>query len=173
MKRRFTDDDLLRFLYNEMPPADSDLLMDALVKDEELFERYESFQQAAEQLSEVSYQPSAKSVEAVMSYVRESAHILAEYPEETPSAWQRVKMASGKSLVVGLNSLVLFGVGIFLLVAVGTSALPWHKPQTHETNIASAPVSTDVDLSWDDTGLEAELTRIQRGVERLRMKPVL
>jgi len=172
MKRRFSDDDLLRFLYNEMPPADSERLMDALVRDESLWQRYESFQQTAESLSEVKFEPSQRAVDAVMSYVNETPSVVLEDPEEDPSAWQRIKMASGKSVVLGLNSLVLFGVGLFLLIAVGTSALPWHKSQA-ESAVASAPIEREVDLSWEDDNLEAELTRIQRGVERLRMKPVL
>lgn len=172
MKRRFSDDDLLRFLYNEMTPADSEKLMDALVRDESLWERYESFQQTAESVSDVRFEPSQKSVDAVLTYVAETPSVVLEDPEETVGPWQRIKMASGKSVVMGLNSLVLFGVGLFLLIAVGTSALPWHKTQ-NESAMASAPVDTEIQLSWEDDNLEAELSRIQRGVERLRMKPVL
>lgn len=172
MKRRFSDDDLLRFLYNEMPPADSERLLDALVKDEALMERYESFQEIAESLSEVKYEPSKRSTDAIMAYVSSTPSVVMEEPDETPGAWQRIKMASGKSVVLGLNSLVLFGVGIFLLIAVGTTALPWHKQQ-REAAVATAPAETDINLSWEDDNLEAELSRIQRGVERLRMKPVL
>lgn len=172
MKRRFSDDDLLRFLYNEMTTADSERLMEALVRDESLWERYESFQQIAESLSDVRFEPSQKSVDAVLTYVAETPSVVLEEPEDPLGPWQKIKMASGTSVVMGLNSLVLFGVGLFLLIAVGTSALPWHTPQT-EAAMASAPVEPEGHLSWEDDNLEAELSRIQRGVERLRMKPVL
>ncbi len=172
MKRRFSDDDLLRFLYNEMPPADSERLMDALVRDEALLKRYESFQQIAENFSDLRYEPSQKSTEAIMAYVSSTPSIVLDEPDESTGPWQRLKMASGKHVVIGLNSLVLFGVGLFLLIAVGTSALPW-KQASQDVSVASAPAEAEMNLSWEDDNLEAELTRIQRSVERIRMKPVL
>ncbi len=174
MKRRFSDDDLLRFLYNELPPAESDRMMDALVKDEELWQRYESFQQVAEQMPEVALQPSEASLEAVMAHVRSSS-LLVEEEAPLQAAWQRVRMVSGKSIVVGLNSLVLLGVGIFFFIAVGSSALPWRQaieiPQ--ESVQASAAPVQEADLSWDTGHLEEEVVKLKRGMEQIRLKPVL
>ncbi len=173
MKRKFSDDDLLRFLYNEMHPADSEQLMEALVKDEELLERYESFQQIAEQVGEINLQPSQQSLDKVMAFVHESGSpVLLDYPVEEPTGWQRFKMNSGKSVVVGLNSLILFGVGIFLLVAVGTSSLPWHQQHEHAVASVESP-DLSLDLSWDDPEIRQELQEIEKSVQRLRLKPVL
>lgn len=174
MKRRFSDDDLLRFLYNELPQAESDRLMDALVKDEELWQRYESFQQVAEQMPEVALQPSEASVEAVMAHVRSSSLLVEEEPP-LQAAWQRVRMASGKSIVIGLNSLVLLGVGIFFFIAVGSSALPWRQAveipqQTAQASVA--PVQEGA-LSWETDQLEEEVVKLKRGMEQIRLKPML
>ena len=41
MKKKFTDNDVLRFLYGEMSPSEHDAFLDAMYEDEELFEKFE------------------------------------------------------------------------------------------------------------------------------------
>lgn len=175
MKRIFTDDDLLRFLYNELPPAESNELLDELVKDEALWERFEAFQHTEEQLAAAVATPSEQSVEHVMNYVKATA----DGPSAvvaTPSPWQRLRSATGKSVVVGLNSLVLLAIGFFLILAVGGSVFPWttlHQQDPASVAVSHPSAQQEVNLSFEDPELAAELNRIERGVKKLRIKPVL
>ena len=65
MKKQFTDDDIIRFLYNEMKGAENDAFLEALCTDESLWERYELLQESVEMLSGVQYEPSEASLQQI------------------------------------------------------------------------------------------------------------
>lgn len=69
MKRKFDKDDVLKFLYGELDPSDTDAFMDALVTDEELFGAFEELKEIQEELDEVELDPSQASIDAVMKEV--------------------------------------------------------------------------------------------------------
>lgn len=70
MTKPFTPNDLVRYIYQEMPEVEQELLMQALHSDESLMQEYVEMLSTIEQLDQVRLQPSEKVVEAI----KELAH---------------------------------------------------------------------------------------------------
>lgn len=65
MIKPFTPNDLVRYIYQEMPEVEQELLMQALHNDENLMQEYMELLSAIEQLDQVQLQPSEKVVKAI------------------------------------------------------------------------------------------------------------
>ena len=65
MTKRFTPNDLIRYIYQEMPEVEQDLLMQALHGDESLMQEYVELLSAIEQMDEIQLYPSEKVVNAI------------------------------------------------------------------------------------------------------------
>ena len=70
MTKPFTPNDLVRYIYQEMPEVEQELLMQALRSDEYLMQEYVEMLSTIEQLEQVSLQPSERIVKAI----KEMAH---------------------------------------------------------------------------------------------------
>ncbi|MEM6270806.1 MAG: hypothetical protein AAF998_15300 [Bacteroidota bacterium] len=70
---KYTKNDVLKFLYGEMSPAEQDGFLDALCTDEELFSAFEAMKKAADDLEPVEMAPSEGSVDRVMHFARSAA----------------------------------------------------------------------------------------------------
>lgn len=70
MTKPFTPNDLVRYIYQEMPEVEQELLMQALQSDESLMQEYVEMLSTIEQLDQVRLQPSDKVVKAT----KEMAH---------------------------------------------------------------------------------------------------
>lgn len=65
MTKPFTPNDLVRYIYQEMPEAEQELLMQALQRDDVLMQEYVEMLSTIEQLEQVSLQPSERVVKAI------------------------------------------------------------------------------------------------------------
>ena len=70
MTKPFTPNDLVRYIYQEMPEVEQELLMQALRSDESLMQEYVEMLSTIEQLNQVRLQPSDK----VVTAIKEMAH---------------------------------------------------------------------------------------------------
>jgi uncharacterized protein with von Willebrand factor type A (vWA) domain len=70
MIKSFTPNDLVRYIYREMPEVEQELLMQALQSDDALMQEYVEMLSTIEQLDQVRLQPSEKIVKAI----KEMAH---------------------------------------------------------------------------------------------------
>ncbi|GAB3230924.1 hypothetical protein J0A67_17010 [Algoriphagus aestuariicola] len=70
MTKPFTPNDLVRYIYREMPEAEQELLMQALQSNDALMQEYVEMLSTIEQLDQVRLQPSDKVVKAI----KEMAH---------------------------------------------------------------------------------------------------
>ena len=70
MTKPFTPNDLVRYIYQEMPEVEQELLMQALQSDGPLMQEYVEMLSTIEQLDQVRLQPSDKVVKAI----KEMAH---------------------------------------------------------------------------------------------------
>lgn len=61
----FTPNDLIRYIYQEMPEVEQELLMQALHSDEQLMQEYVEMLSAIEQLDQIQIQPSERVVKAI------------------------------------------------------------------------------------------------------------
>ncbi|MCS5491210.1 MULTISPECIES: hypothetical protein [Algoriphagus] len=67
MIKPFTPNDLIRYIYQEMPEVEQELLMQALHDDEHLMQEYLEMLSTIEQLDQIRLLPSEKVVKAIKS----------------------------------------------------------------------------------------------------------
>ncbi|MBS4071179.1 MAG: hypothetical protein KGZ90_07620 [Algoriphagus sp.] len=65
MIKSFTPNDLVRYIYQEMPEVEQELLMQALHNDDDLMQEYVEMLSTLEFLEQVNLQPSEKVVNAI------------------------------------------------------------------------------------------------------------
>ena len=65
MIKSFTPNDLVRYIYQEMPEVEQELLMQALHNDDDLMQEYVEMLSAVEFLEQINVQPSEKVVKAI------------------------------------------------------------------------------------------------------------
>jgi ABC-type dipeptide/oligopeptide/nickel transport system permease component len=65
MTKPFTPNDLVRYIYQEMPEVEQELLMQALHSDEQLMQEYVEMLSAIELLDQIQLQPSERVVKAI------------------------------------------------------------------------------------------------------------
>lgn len=170
MKKRFTDDDILRFLYNEMNAAESDAFLQAVVLDESLWERFESLQNTTEQLTGLSYEPSEASLEKVRAVAREVA---AEMPVNPPPA-KRKPLWAFVPKDVPLKAVATVAFLLFMTVAITGSFYTLERSQLSVRENASFTQEELVQeydanplFEWDDSALDRQLDEIRSRVEAI------
>lgn len=65
MIKSFTPNDLVRYIYQEMPEVEQELLMQALHSDHALMQEYVEMLSTIEQLNQIRLRPSEKVVNAI------------------------------------------------------------------------------------------------------------
>jgi hypothetical protein len=65
MIKSFTPNDLVRYIYQEMPEVEQELLMQALHSEQSLMQEYVELLSTIEQLNQIRLQPSEKVVNAI------------------------------------------------------------------------------------------------------------
>ncbi|UZD21770.1 hypothetical protein PBT90_19840 [Algoriphagus halophytocola] len=65
MIKPFTPNDLIRYIYQEMPEVEQELLVQALQSDQALMQEYVEMLSTIEQMDQVQLQPSEKVVKAI------------------------------------------------------------------------------------------------------------
>ena len=67
MIKSFTPNDLVRYIYQEMPEVEQELLMQALHSDYALMQEYVEMLSTIEQMNQIRLKPSEKVVKAIKS----------------------------------------------------------------------------------------------------------
>ncbi|MEP0713919.1 hypothetical protein [Algoriphagus sp.] len=65
MIKPFTPNDLVRYIYQEMPEVEQELLVQALHSDDSLMQEYVEMLSTIEQMDQIQLQPSEKVVRAI------------------------------------------------------------------------------------------------------------
>lgn len=66
MERTFTQNDLILFIYNELPTAERIVLMNELLENQELRDEVKQMTETLEMISVKEYEPSATSVAIIL-----------------------------------------------------------------------------------------------------------
>ncbi len=143
MKKKFTDNDVLRFLYGEMSPSEHDAFLDAMYEDEELFEKFEELKAAQASLQPVELTPSEKSVSRVMSYAKRAVR--------NPRA-KRAKLAyNGSGSMFAFNQIVTIVMIVLTIVTVGVATVVYSKASKPENSWTMTPTHEEfLDHALDD-----------------------
>lgn len=174
MKEPFTDDDIIRFLYEEMNPSESEAFLQALCTDEALWERYEALQQTSEQLSGLSYEPSEESLARIREVAREVAAEMPAppVPAKRKSLWAYIPKDLPLKAVATVAFLLFMGVAI-----TGSFYTFDQRKQLADNHVAvpgALKLVQQVDheydpmFQWDDSDLERQLDEIRDRVEEIQ-----
>ncbi len=68
MTKTFTQDDVIRYLYNEVDESEQQQIQNTLLCNQELLNFYREAKDVQEDLNKVSYAPSDRSVQNVLDY---------------------------------------------------------------------------------------------------------
>ena len=176
MKRMFTDEDIIRFIYEEMNPKESDAFLTELCTDESLWERYERLQHMNEQVVNAVLEPSPESVERVMTFVKESAHTQVKSPKKRRNPIK--KFLAGKiPVAVSLNAVIVMALILFVSVAILGSAYELTRGAIIKPGgslVQQVEMEGDIQFDWDDSEIDAKLEMIRQGVETIQEEdPIL
>ncbi|MBL0017372.1 MAG: hypothetical protein IPP17_13320 [Bacteroidetes bacterium] len=143
MKKKFTDNDVLRFLYGEMSPSEHDAFLDAMYEDEELFEKFEELKAAQAGLQPVELTPSEASVSRVMSYAKRA--VRNPRPKRTKLAY------NGSGSMFAFNQIVTIVMIVFTCVTVGIATFVYSRASKPENSWTMTPTHEEfLDHELDD-----------------------
>lgn len=174
MKRDFTDEDIIRFLYDEMNQSDSEAFLDTLCTDEQLWERYEYFQEVVEKVSELRFEPSEFTCNKILDVVRETNPNHPSYIEELKDIPTSTSGFFKKWLPISLNlnAVIVMGLILFVSIAVTGTFLKLQRGAIDNPNTGSLVQKSThepVELfQWDDSELDTELQDIRQGLENIQ-----
>ncbi|MEM6264890.1 MAG: hypothetical protein AAGI38_20430 [Bacteroidota bacterium] len=155
MKRKYRDEDIIRFLHDELNPTETEAFLNALTDDEELFDRFEMFQDVSDQISSVTYEPSSFSCDAIMKAVKEEG--------KSPSQRSHFSGFAPASTGIGVAVLAL----MFMLMSwIYPGQLQQTQVASFETNIVQQVNLDMADEPWDS--MDDKLNSIGDGIESLK-----
>lgn len=160
MKTVYSDNDLLLFLYDEMPYEEANDLVTALSQDEELLARYEYFQRTSGVIQTVEFEPSDTVVNLIMDEVKRVSITQAQ-PQSEPEI---KKGGSWRTTLLTGVCVLAFGV----TALIGTSL---------KNTDVSAPVTVSTvqvanDGLWDDDSFSTQIESIESRTKALQ-DPIL
>ncbi len=172
MKKAYSDEDLIRFIYDEMTKAEADALLAAMVKDESLWARFEGLQETTELVKTVEMEPSEESLEAVRSYVRSSKAEFVKKAREL--AIQKFKLKAGR-FSVNLNAVMALSLGVFITLGVIGSAYKLTRSQFVSPDQGSmvqgfeqGEVAPAEVYDWETPELNQQLRQLREDIESFR-----
>ena len=156
MKTVFSDNDLLLFLYDEMPYQDANALVKALAEDENLLARYEYFQRVSGQVSTISYEPSDTSIQSILQ-------VVAEEKPKAPSS----SLGNGNWRTAILTGVCMLAFGI-------TAFIGTQSRQMEGSSSASVVTTSSINAEavWDDDSFSEQIEGIQDRTKELQ-DPIL
>ena len=165
MKQSFTEEDILRFLYNEMSIRESESFLDALYSDENLWQKFEGYQHVVDKLVPLDLEPSENTLNSILSFVEETQpsfdgkEAASAFPTLTNPRrpHQLVLMA----VVICITSLVISG-SLYFVSQKGIS----EDQQALTQKLIEEELSSE--HKWEDTELEQQIEDIKKLIHELK-----
>ena len=160
MSKRFTDDDILRFIYDEMPLSESNAFLDELCLDEALWQQYERLQEISEKVSGLSFEPSESTTQNILQHVADTRPAPIE---AVPAAPLKIKVPTARR---SLNT-ALLGV-LFLLGSATIGTAVYFGYATQESLQAEQIPASEQILEWEEPMIDEEIQSIRESIDEIR-----
>lgn len=157
MKKKFTENDILRFLYGEMSPKEHDAFLDAMYEDEALFEAFEEIKNAQASLETVALTPSNKSVDRIMGYAKRA--VKADRPRRKRIAY------AGNGSLFAFNQMVSIVMVVFTCVTIGIALFVYNNSSKDENSWKMTPTHQELIDHELDARLQVAKQRLQNMIE--------
>ena len=148
MEKRFTKNDVLRYLYGEMQPVEEKDFLDVLLEDEELWTEFETLKSTQEGLDQALVEPSEKSLQKITA----AAH----------KAVSRPSVIRKKSLGQRFISLHLVMAVSLVLVTAGSTLAVLYKYQKIREDQMLDPAQAR--LRWDNPDLDSRMQMVKMNI---------
>lgn len=161
MKQEFKDDDILRFLYDEMDHSESEAFLEALCIDESLWERFENFQSVKKEVAELSFEPSDVSIGNIMDFVKESN------PTE-----QKAPKGKSSSSFTGVN--LLLTLTLIMAASFAIIGSFWQSNDNYlsvSEQLIQNNSTIEDKLDWEDEMLDQKIDKIKLNLQNLQDEP--
>jgi len=145
MKKSFTEEDILRFLYNEMSIRESEAFLDVLYSDEALWEKFESYQEAVDTLVPLELEPGEDSLQNVLDYISQT-HTSVSAAPTFPTLSSPVKPYHSVMMAVLVFTTSLVIAGSVYLVSQSSAGIAENLQQNQEKTSPGFPNYTSQDF---------------------------
>lgn len=142
MRKKYSKNDILKFIYGEMSPREHDEFCDALCTDEELFETFEAIREGQGQLSPVELSPSDQSVNRILHFAGVNSRRRNRRP-----------VSSDKGGFLSTPHLVSIFMVFFTVISVGIVLYAYKRESTPQNNWS---ISKDA-MEFDNVSLDQRL----------------
>ena len=149
MEKKFTKNDVLRYLYNEMEVSEEQLFMEALLRDGELWQEFELLKESQESLDENNFEPSPETMAKVRQSVRKAAR----------------KIKAGKTVTAKLFSIPFVLATTTVLFCAGITLFGLYEYQ--KVSGEEVVNANQARLRWDDPGLDQRIQNVRFGIQNL------
>ncbi|MEL6629177.1 MAG: hypothetical protein AAFQ83_10025 [Bacteroidota bacterium] len=172
MKKHFNDEDLIRFLYDEMSQEEADHLLSILCTDEKLWQRYEELQDTITEVKMSELSPSVEVCDQIMAYVKDSA-LIEEAATQTPQnepvlSKTRIRNQSSLSLLVAA------GIGLFMLATVFGSFGKVARTTAQDPGTGQFTQEQPVvNFQWEDDEIEENIESINQRLQKITGEKVM
>ncbi len=151
MEKKFSKEDVLRYLYGEMAGDEEQYFLDALVKDEALWMDFEQLKETKDQLSAAELQPSESSISKIKAFAKTQIQ-----------RTTRRNKRQGKVKFLSLN-LVMALVMVLFIASVSLYGI-YRYQQVSDEPVVERNQSR---LMWDDPSLDNKIKEIQYDIRNL------
>lgn len=190
MIKTFDDHDILRFIYEEMTPAESDTFVAAMCEDESLMTKYEELLDAKILAESIPmYEPSEVSCAKVMEFVHnfpameqdenslDTLNIPTAQPISAPNIQPlrgRIKIFSASisyaTLAACITLTLIFGTTIALFTYSPTQNVYATQPENVTRTISPTPAQNASQIQWNDKNNDAKIQAMQKQLDTLKKR---
>lgn len=156
---------ILRFVFDEMDDTEGSDFLSELCSDDELWNTYEEWEGAIDEIKEAEDTPSDKAIDNVMAFVKQS----------NPQNQKKGLGGLLGSLFTGMNLHATLATAMLIFVLIGVAGSVYKvkrsqnlSPDTHNVSQAEEP-----NLQWEPTDIDKGLEDVRMGIKNLMKKDKL
>lgn len=149
-RKRFDKNDVLKFLYGEMPPGEEQAFIEALSSDEELFELFSELKDGQDELVTAEVEPSDHSLDKVMQFASRSV---------TERRERRSFLRRGARFFT-LNQAMSLSMFLLAILTVGIAFKGYEK-------VLAGPAMPEpvVSFDWEGSEIQSNLEDTRRKID--------
>lgn len=177
MKTHFNEDDVIRFIYDEMDANEKAAFSTAMAEDNAegaaLRASYDSFADIHQQLETISFEPSDESVAKVMEFVHHLPPAEADLPDASPGIVPLTPAIRGRLRILRMSNTAM-AAAIVLLLVFGVSLALMNESDVvnggGKTNsaISASQQEKEQRLGWEDTAVQKDLDTLRKQLNRVK-----
>ncbi|MCI4668716.1 MAG: hypothetical protein MRZ79_11320 [Bacteroidia bacterium] len=174
MRKPNKEKNILRFVFDEMQEIEASNFLSELCSDDELWDKYEEWEGAIDEMKEAEAGPSEASLNKIMAFVEETN------PNKQASKQQDKHKGWLSSLFSGANLHGMLAAAMLVFVLAGVAGSVYKvkrsqnlSPDRNNVSQKITPAVQDPSLQWEPVKINEGLEDVRTGIENLMKKDQL